>query len=84
MTTNEKFAYKPRQSLNQVESETSVSARGINTTDDEEIKQQSDSKLQPFLIQSNNDFSNAKNKSNNCLDMFFNNKKNELYGCKLN
>ena len=77
MTTNEKFAYKPRQTLNQVESETSVSARGINTTDDEEFKQHSDTKLQPFLIQNNSNRSISKNKSSNCLDMFFNNKKNE-------
>ena len=77
MTTNEKLAYKPKQTLKQVESETSVSAGGINTTDDEEFKQQSDTKLQPFLIQNNRNKPIAKNKCSNCLDMFFNNKKNE-------
>ena len=77
MTTNEKFAFQPKKTLTQVENELSVSDGGINTTDDEDYKQQSDTKLQPFLIEKNSNKPVAKDKCTNCLDMFFNNKKNE-------
>ena len=78
MTFNEKFSFKRKQTLlTQVENEISVWSGGINTTDDEYNKQQSDIKLQPFLIENTSDKPIAKDKCTNCLDMFFNNKKNE-------